>query len=79
MKNTPVFSLYFTLFVALMLSSASALAHEQVDMSSVSALAVHIISAPDHVLMLVIAIAGLIWLAKRKFLRQRSSKIQHDK
>ena len=79
MKNTPFFYHYFAVFIALMLTGASALAHEQIDMSSVSALAVHIISAPDHVLMLVIAIAGLIWLAKRKFLRQRSSKIHHDK
>ena len=79
MKNTPFFYHYFAVFIALMLSGASALAHEQVDIGSVSGLAVHIISAPDHVLMLVIAIAGLIWLAKRKFLRQRSSKIHHDK
>ena len=79
MKNTPFFYHYFAVFIALMLSGASALAHEQVDMSSVSALAVHIISAPDHVLMLVIAIAGLIWLAKRKFPHRHSSKIHRDK
>ena len=64
---------------ALMLFNVSASAHDQVHMENIGALVLHIISAPEHVLMLVIGIAGLAWLVRRKLPNQRRAKIQRDK
>ena len=70
---------YLTGLTALMVFNVSAPAHEQLHMENIGALVLHIISAPDHVLMLVIGIAGLAWLVRRKRPNQRSAEIQRDK
>ena len=84
MKNTSTparFELFFTL-VAFIFFGAVANAHESADTETSAALIRHMLSSPDHVLILLIAVGAALWGLYYKFTRQHNehaASSEHDK